>query len=280
MTEPGPSTTVYCYRHPDRATRLSCTECGRPICVECSRDAAVGQKCPECATPIGRNRVIHARTMRHVDRLSTPVTWTLIAVNVGIFLVGMLSPDVRREIFVNAAQYRPLIEEGEVWRVFTAMFLHADTITHILFNMWALYLFGPALERRFGPASFAALYVATGLAGGSLYHAVGRLEPAVGASGAIFGLIGALVAATYRQRHTPAGRAVFSQLMLLLLINLSLPFLIPNIAWEAHLGGLVAGISIAAAWDKVAHDQRGAPMQRVIIAAAVAVVAFGVVLFV
>ncbi|NIR38323.1 MAG: rhomboid family intramembrane serine protease, partial [Actinobacteria bacterium] len=72
--------------------------------------------------------------------------------------------------------------------------------------------------------------------GAALYHGVGRLDPAVGASGAIFGLMGALVAATYRQRHTPAGRAVFSQLSLLLAINLALPLIVPNIAWEAHVG--------------------------------------------
>jgi membrane associated rhomboid family serine protease len=271
--------TAYCYRHPDRATRLACTECGRPICVDCSRDAAVGQKCPECATPIGRNRVIHARNIRQVDRTTTPVTWALIAVNAAIFLAGMLSTDLEREIFVNGAQYRPLIEDGEVWRVITSMFIHAN-FTHILFNMWALYLFGPAIERRFGSSSFAALYVASGIGGGALYHSIGRIDPAVGASGAIFGLMGALIAATYRQRHTPAGRAVFSQLMLLLLINLSLPFIIPNIAWEAHVGGLAAGLAIAATWDRVPHGVQGAARQRVLIAAIVAIAAFVVVLLV
>lgn len=204
------------------------------------------------------------------------MTWTLIAINVAIYLIGRLDAETGRQIFQNAAQYKPLIDDGEIWRVFTAMFLHAN-LTHVLFNMWALYLFGPALERRFGSVPFAALYLAAGLGGGSLYQAVGRLEPAVGASGAIFGLMGALLAATYRQRHTAAGRAVFSQLMLLLLINLSLPFVIENIAWEAHLGGLVAGVSIAAAWDKVRHGT-GAAAQRLIIAGAVVVVALVMVL--
>lgn len=279
MTDQGPSTTstAYCYRHPDRATRISCSECGRPICVECTHDAAVGQKCPECAAPVGRNRVIDARTIRRVDRATTPVTWALIAINVAIYLIGRLDPATGSRIFTEAAQFKPLIDSGEVWRAFTAMFLHAS-LTHIAFNMWALYLFGPSLERRFGSASFISLYVAAGLGGASLYHAVGRLVPAVGASGAIFGLMGALVAATYRQRHTPAGRAVFSQLMLLLAINLSLPLIVPNIAWEAHLGGLVAGISIAAAWDKISHGRPGAALQRIIIASAVALVGFGAVL--
>ena len=272
MTGPDQTSIAYCYRHPDRGTRLACSECGRPICVECSNDAAVGQKCPECSTPIGRNRVINARNLRQVDRATTPVTWALIAINVAVFLIGRIDVATGREIFINAAQYKPLIDDGEIWRVVTAMFVHAN-LTHVLFNMWALYLFGPSLERRFGSVSFATLYLAAGLGGGSLYHAVGRIDPAVGASGAIFGLMGALLAATYRQRHTPAGRAVFSQLMLLLIINLSLPFVIPNIAWEAHLGGLVAGVAISAAWDRLQHGKPGAATQRTIIAAVVGLVA-------
>lgn len=278
MTDHGSHTsTTFCYRHPDRATRLSCSECGRPICVECSRDAAVGQKCPECAAPVGRNRVIDARNIRRVDRSTTPVTWTLIAVNLAIFLIGRIDPATGQDFFINGAQYKPLIDDGEVWRVFTAMFLHAN-ITHIGFNMWALYLFGPSLERRFGSASFAALYLAAGLGGASLYQAIGRTEPAIGASGAIFGLMGALIAATYRQRHTPAGRAVFSQLVLLLVINMSLPLVVASIAWEAHLGGLVAGLAITAAWDKVPYSGRGAASQRVVIAVGVALAAFVTVL--
>jgi len=221
--------------------------------------------------------VIDARTIRRVDTATTPVTWGLIAINVAIYLIARIDPATGREIFINAAQYKPLIDDGEFWRIFTAMFLHAN-LTHVLFNMWALYLFGPALERRFGSVSFAAIYLAAGLSGGSLYHLFGRLDPAVGASGAIFGLMGALLAATYRQRHTPAGRAVFSQLMLLLLINLTLPFVISNIAWEAHLGGLVAGVAISAAWDKIPLRQPGAVLQRVIIATTVSIVAVGAML--
>jgi membrane associated rhomboid family serine protease len=277
VTGPDQTSIAFCYRHPDRATRLACSECGRPICVECSNDAAVGQKCPECSTPIGRNRVINARNLRQVDRATTPVTWALIAINIAVFLIGRVDAATGREIFINAAQYKPLIDDGEIWRVVTAMFVHAN-LTHVLFNMWALYLFGPSLERRFGSVSFAALYLAAGLGGGSLYHAVGRIEPAVGASGAIFGLMGALLAATYRQRHTAAGRAVFSQLMLLLIINLSLPFVIPNIAWEAHVGGLAAGVSISAAWDHLQHGKPGAATQRTIIAAVVGLVAIVAVL--
>jgi membrane associated rhomboid family serine protease len=272
-----PQATVVCYRHPDRATRLACSECERPICVECSLDAAVGQKCPECSVNRGRARVIQARSMTHMDRRTTPVALALIVVNVGVFLVGMVSPELEQDMFREGAQWRRFIEAGDWWRPFTAMFLHSG-ITHILFNMWALWLFGPTLERRYGSAAFAGLYLAAGLNGGALFHAFGNNNPAVGASGAIFGLFGALLVASYRQRHTMAGRAVFNQLSILLIINLALPFMFPRIAWEAHVGGLLAGLVIAWAWDRLPHDAPGALIQRAVIAFAVAAAAVTLIL--
>jgi len=278
MAETGdPFATATCYRHPARPTRLACSTCGRPICVECSRDAAVGQKCPDCARPEGRHRVITAASLRSEARRTAPVTYALIAINVIVFVIGQASGDLGNRLFVDGAQYRPLIQLGEWWRVFSAMFLHAN-LAHVGFNMWALFLFGPSLERRFGSVSFATLYVASGLGGGALYHLVGRMEPAIGASGAIFGLFGALIAATYRQRHTAAGRAVFSQLMMLLALNLAIPLIVPNVAWEAHVGGLAAGIAIAAAWDRLPLDGPGATRRRVAIAVVVAAVALGAVI--
>lgn len=277
MTTPPNQTTV-CYRHPDRPTRLACSSCGRPICVECSHDAAVGQKCTECAAPEGRHRVVDARTIRRVDRTTTPITWVLIAINVIVFLAGEADAELGNRIFREGAQQHFLIEQGEWWRVLSAMFLHGG-IMHLLFNMWALWLFGPTLERRFGSTPFAAMYVAAGIGGGALYHIGGRTAFAVGASGAIFGLFGALIAATYRQRHTVMGRAVFSQLVLLLAINLVIPFVVPNVAWEAHLGGLAAGLVIAEAWDRLPRQRSGAAMQRVAVAVGMALVGLTVVLF-
>ena len=268
-----------CYRHPDRPTRLACSECGRLICVECSRDAAVGQKCPECTTPEHRTRVIPARTITHVDRRATPVTWALVVVNVALFAVQELFPDLH--IFARAAHRPNLVEQGDWWRVATAMFLHGGVL-HLLFNMYALWLFGPVLERRFGSPSYAALYVSGGLAGGMLYQLLGAGNPAVGASGAIFGLLGALLAASYRQRHTRSGAAVFGQLGVLLAINLALPFVWrnSNIAWQAHVGGLIAGILIAAVWDRMKLTGRGASGRRVAVAAVVGAAALAAVLLV
>lgn len=262
--DPAPRATTVCYRHPDRPTRLACSDCSRPICTECSHDAVVGQKCPECARPAAPTRVVRPHTISHADRRTTPLTLTVIGINVVLFVVGELSSEAGTWLFREGSQFRPLIEQGEWWRAFTAMFLHSDFM-HIIFNMWALWLFGPTLERRFGTLSFASLYLAAGLNGAALFHLVGRTGPAVGASGAIFGLFGALLAASYRQRHTPAGRAVFGQLMLLLVLNLSLPLIVPRIAWEAHLGGLVAGFVLAAVWDRMPRRVPGAAAQRAVV---------------
>jgi membrane associated rhomboid family serine protease len=264
-----------CYRHPDRPTRLSCSNCGRPICVECSRDAVVGQKCPECTTPEHRTRVIPARSITHANRRVTPVTWGLIAINVVVFALQELF--ARLDIFARFSQFPPLVNAGEWWRVLTAMFLHGGVL-HLLFNMYALWLFGPVLERRFGSRSYAALYLAGGLGGGMLYQLIGGDAPAVGASGAIFALLGALLAASYRQRHTRAGAAVFGQLGILLAINLALPIFMPDIAWQAHVGGLITGILIAAVWDHMPLAGRSAEWRRVAIAVVVGGAALLVVL--
>jgi membrane associated rhomboid family serine protease len=271
--------TATCYRHPDRPTRLACSNCGRPICVDCSIDSAVGQKCPECAAPEGRHRVITRSEIRRTSQAVTPVTWVLIAINVIVFFIGEVDPELGRRLFVDGAFHPVLASQGEWWRAITSMFLHGS-FTHILFNMWALYLFGPALERRFGSASFLALYIACGIGGSALYHVLGRPSFAVGASGAIFGLMGGLLAASYRQRHTPAGRAVFGQLTFLLAINLLIPFVVPNVAWEAHMGGLAAGVLITSAWDRLPVHGPGSTARRVGVAAAVALVGMAFVLIV
>jgi len=277
VTSGDQPTPLVCYRHPDRPTRLSCSNCGRPICVDCTIDTPVGQKCPECAAPTGRHRVVTAQAIRRPSR-TAPVTFVILAINVAVFLVGELDPEIGRRFFLEGAQQADLVRNGEWWRAITSMFLHAS-LAHVAFNMWALYLFGPALERRYGSIPFAALYLASGLGGSALYQLLGRPNPAVGASGAIFGLMGALIVTLYDQRHTPVGRAIFSQLLLLLAINLALPFVIQNIAWEAHVGGLMAGGAVAFAWARLPVSGRAAVPRQVSVALAVIVVAAGAVLF-
>ncbi len=242
-----------CYRHPDRETRLACSRCGRSVCVECVRPADVGQRCPECVSrPAERGGALRVASEKPY------VTYGLMAASVAVFAAGFLIPDVGRMLFLLGAQDNQVIAEGQWWRLLTAPFLHAG-LTHLLFNMWALYVFGPQLERQVGGWAFAAMYLAAGVAGGAAFFLSGSSQSAVGASGAIFGLFGAWLVAAYRNRHRRGGRASFRQLAILLGINLALPVVFPNIAWQAHLGGLVAGGVVAALW--LTPPLRGADKQ-------------------
>ena len=256
-----------CYRHPDRETRLSCTACGKPICVECSHDASVGQKCPECAAPPPRSRIIYARnTMGRPSFQTAPVSFAIMAITAAIFVAGYLSPDIDRWLFTTFAQANFLVAAGDWYRVFTAALLHGG-LMHIGFNMYALYLFGPRLEQQVGGPAFLGLYVATAGAGGLAAYAFGPIDQiAIGASGAIFGLFGAWMFVAWKMRNTPGGRSMFNQLGVLLLINMALPFFVPNIAWTAHVGGFAAGAGIAWLWSVLAVGKPNARTIRTVIA--------------
>ena len=235
----GPAT---CHRHRDRITYLRCSRCERHICAECSRDSPVGQRCPECAGTT--TRVVAARSIRSG---MTPAVLVIILISVAAYLAQRMNA----RFTIDYAHITVAVSAGEWWRVITATFLHSTgSIVHILFNMYALYLFGPYIERQAGVVRFVALYLASAIAGGVAFQYLAD-GGAVGASGAIFGLFGAVLVGTYPLRHTPAGAARFRQLLLLLAINLALPLLVPGIAWEAHVGGLVAGMLIVGAWQRI-----------------------------
>jgi membrane associated rhomboid family serine protease len=243
-----------CYRHPDRETYISCQRCGRPICPACQTQAAVGVHCPECVregratAPAG---VAVARALRPRGRSVT--TYVLMGLIVVVYAVQWIS----QQALTDAWVLNPTVVGAEPWRLITSAFLHSPTlIVHILFNLYALYAFGPALEAFLGRARFLALYLITALGGSigvlAIYELAvvtdgriiemtgGFLSPssALGASGAIFGLIGA---------YLPLRRAIgvnLMQLLLILGINLAIGFFAGGIAWEAHVGGLLVGIAI------------------------------------
>ena len=165
---------------------------------------------------------------------------------------------------VDYAHLTELVRRGEWWRVITAAFLHSrGSLLHILFNMYALYLFGPRLERHVGAISFVGLYLSSAIAGGVAFQYLSD-GGAVGASGAIFGLFGAVLVGTFPLRHTPHGAAQFRQLVLLLAINLALPLFVPSIAWEAHVGGLAMGMLVAALWQRIPPTP-GIPVMRALV---------------
>lgn len=242
--QPTEPETQVCYRHPERETRLACSDCGRPICPACSIDAAVGQKCPQCVSEVGRQKTIDARASLGVAAGIPPVTKAIIAITALMFILGG-SLD---EHLVHASW---LVEAGEWWRIFTSALLHAN-LTHILFNMWALYALGPLIERSVGSGPFIALYVASaGMGGVAAQFFTPERFVAVGASGAVFGLFGVWLNLALRRRNTAWGRSLLSQLGVILLINAALPLIFRNISWQAHLGGFITGFIIGEAWFRL-----------------------------
>jgi membrane associated rhomboid family serine protease len=237
---------AYCYRHPDRETGVSCSSCGRPICPDCMTPTPVGMRCPECARE--RTQVRTAATLRQTDQ--PLVTYTLIGINVLAFLVsigtgGGLASGGGGTLIGEGALFGPAIaNQDEYWRLVTGGFLHAG-ILHIALNMYFLYILGNMLEPALGHVRFTAVYFTSLLAGsfGALL-----LEPnavTVGASGAVFGLMGAAVI-EMRSRGIDLWS---SGLGLVLVINLVLSFVLPNISIGGHLGGLVGGVLAALVID-------------------------------
>jgi membrane associated rhomboid family serine protease len=239
------------------------------------RTASVGQKCPDCAKPAKGARVITADQLGAEKRRTAPFSYAVIGIVVVLYVAERFIPGVAEFIRPRFAQANLAVEAGQWWRLLTATLLHAG-LWHVGFNMWALSIFGPPLERDVGTVPFGGLYVAGGLAGGALFYVLTPGGRAVGASGAIFALFGAWLAMSYRDRRTVHGRANLQQLLLLLGINLAISFL-PGIAWSAHLGGLVAGAGIMLAWMSL--GERG-PLARLAIAAAVGLASLAAVFLV
>jgi membrane associated rhomboid family serine protease len=231
----------YCYRHPDRETRLSCSECGRPICTDCTTFAPVGLRCPDHSGKAqGAARV--TRTIRRAayEGHGALVTRILIGVNVAVFLAELAYGGdlygTGNEIYYRGALYGPAVAAGDWWRLLTAAFLHAGPF-HLGLNMLALWWLGAGLETRIGRGRFLLLYVVSGLAGSAGALLLSPTTPTVGASGAIFGIMGA--ALVLERQGTPifAGSVVG-----LLVVNLAITFAFRgSISVGGHLGGLIGG---------------------------------------
>jgi membrane associated rhomboid family serine protease len=244
-----------CYRHPKRETGVSCSSCGRPICPDCMTPTSVGMRCPECSRE--RTKV---KTIRSLP--STPVVArALIAINVIAFLAETAAGAPLRGgggggVYNHGALIGPAISEGhEYWRLITSGFLH-DGLPHILINMLSLYFVGRSLEPAVGRVNFAAIYLASLLAGsfGSLLFQPGAHT--VGASTAIFGIFGALIVVA-RARGIPLWQ---SGLGPILVINLVFSFTYAGISIGGHLGGLVGGLITGAMVVELAERRRHQPL--------------------
>lgn len=247
-TPPGPpeaappqtEQTPTCPRHPDRVSYVRCQRCGRPTCPDCQRPAAVGIQCVDCVKE-GARTAPTARTRFGAPVSSgTPyVTYGLIGLCVAVYLGQMTVRGLTdRLAFVG------VLAGSEPWRFVTSAFVHSPySLLHILFNMYILWAFGPVLERTLGRLKFLVIYLLCAV-GGSLgvlmltSLARGWYVPVVGASGAIFGLLLLYVVLLFRQGHMP------TSLLVMIAINLALPFFVGGIAWQAHVGGALTGAAI------------------------------------
>lgn len=237
MSTPSAPAPPSCYRHPGRGTYVSCTRCQRYICPDCMRSAAVGHQCVECVDQ-GAKSVPQSRTAFGSTRANVPVvTYVLIAVNVVMFILQKAVPGVYEQLVLWPAG---IAGRGEWWRLATSAFLHAD-VMHILFNMWALWVIGPALERWLGGVRYLALYALSALGGSVLVYLLTPVNvPTLGASGAIFGLFGATLVLSRKLNFD------MRWIVGLIVINLVITFVVPSISWQGHVGGLLTGAAVGA----------------------------------
>ncbi|KAA9392992.1 rhomboid family intramembrane serine protease [Kocuria coralli] len=238
---------LVCAWHHDRPTGVTCQRCGRPVCGQCQTQAAVGVHCPACMRE-GQAQQRAVRTpLGGTAANSNPmlVTWTLIGINVGVYALMWLLQLVN----INATYWlglAPVVAFDEPWRIVTSGFAHSmSNPAHLLLNMYTLWIFGRMLEGGLGRARFLILYFASML-GGSI--GVILLSPAytltVGASGAIFGLFGAVLAiALWGPRQH---RSNLTTIVVLIGINVVFGFIVPGISWQGHLGGLITGTAVMA----------------------------------
>ena len=247
MAEP-----LHCYRHPDRETYVSCSECGRGICPDCMTYGPVGIRCPDHATTGGKTvapRRAARSASRRLDLYGPFITISLIAINVGVYVLQLLTGAGLSAnsgwIYEHGVLFGPAVADGDWWRLITAPFLHYGII-HLGLNMLVLWFIGPALEEYFGHWRYLLVYVVSGLAGsaGALIWSPNALT--VGASGAIFGIMGAAVVLEARRIWVFGGQA-----MGLVVINLALSFVISGVSIGGHIGGLIGGAACALAFSSL-----------------------------
>jgi len=254
----------YCYRHPGRQSFVLCQRCLRTICPECQTQAAVGVICPECLKNERKNRTpAQKRAARRWGRGSIlapatgrpVVTYAIMAVTAFVWLLTLI-PDfgssVRTALMFFAPYLYPNLNGGifEPWRLVTAALVHSDGIWHVGLNMLSLWVIGRTLEPMLGRWRFLTLYVLGAIGGSVAVACIAPGTPTVGASGAVFALFGALLIIG---RHMGAN---VTGILVILGLNLVMGFLIPGVAWQAHIGGAVVGALVALIYTRTRRREQ------------------------
>jgi membrane associated rhomboid family serine protease len=246
-----------CYRHPNRETGVSCSNCGRPICPDCMTSTPVGMRCPDCARQTTKVKVGAGAFSPTAGKM--PATIALIAINVIVFVIelaggGSLGFSGTGSVISDAGLRGPDIANGDWWRVITGGFLHAGLL-HIAFNMYVLYVAGSILEPGIGTPRFLGIYFVSLVAGSLGALIVDPNTLTVGASGAIFGLMAAVIVVA-------RGRGIdelAQQFGFFILVNLFLTFSISGISIGGHIGGLIGGLVAAVLVIFVERRMSGRP---------------------
>jgi membrane associated rhomboid family serine protease len=260
---------------------VSCVRCGRPACPDCLRSAAVGQQCVDCIRQGNQGSRRPQTVFGGRVAAGAVVTWALVAINVVLWLVELAHPSIADDWAMLGQAIGPGghlegVAQGDWYRLISAAFLPPPGLggfgpLDIIFNMWALILVGPALERLLGHLRFVAIYLVSALGGSVLFYLVAPTNvEALGASGAVFGLFGAWFVVARRLRLDSR------QIVFLIVINLVFGFVVPHIAWQAHVGGLLAGGLLTAAYAYAPRNQR-ALTQLAATAAIIAILVIAVV---
>ncbi|BDZ42080.1 rhomboid family intramembrane serine protease [Paraoerskovia sediminicola] len=214
----------------------------------------MGVQCVDCVQEAARTAPQQRTVFGGTVRQGRPVVTLTI---IGICAVSWVLQLVTGGAWTQRWVFAPFLGESEPWRFLTAAFLHSTSPLHILFNMYALWLVGPFLEQALGRVRFASLYLLAAVGGqvGVLLLASpepggGWTQGVVGASGAVFGLFGAIFLLMRR-----LGRNA-TQILVLVAINMAIPFFVGGIAWQAHVGGLIVGMAVGAAYAYAPRSMR------------------------
>lgn len=248
LPSPPAPTIEVCYRHPGVQTRVHCTRCDRPICPDCMIPAPVGHQCPECVEQARRDfRSGPGRALRGgVSATNALLVAIAIPFVIEVILGGpqaLFNPSA--EILFDMGAMQPIaVADGQFWRLFTAMFLHAGLL-HVALNAYFFWLFGRMVEASFGRTWMVLIYVVAGFLASVASYAFGPVTTlAVGASGAISGVFGAFIAYNYRRRQHAMNAANLRLALTVIVLNAVIAIGYSSIDWRAHVGGLVAGFAL------------------------------------